>query len=577
MARRSLASVAANEAPPILDDWDAADQPAGTDATPEALPVHTRKPTKRVTERRKVRPSAVWFYGRRLTEHDAHEILEQLTPGAPHALRDEFWARLAREDVGAGEAGYALYERNRQQRKRGKTLWSPVGWFFAIDPQPAVGAKMRVKPSRVRTKVLHTDQLPDDPTPATSCDLDWLVAVLRLEDDPDLDPFLDQLVTLDVRKVEVRYLARQFARQVRDRFIARRATWALALLRRERAAEAGGHSHYVMPACGTQRVWGTKMTFDLAKFLTKQTQVYETHGDEYVVPCVCDNMPHKAHLWVNVVKAKAICYRCGVRHGDATGIVAQVGGMDVISAARLVRKDMGGVVAWGRMRKALHGEGRVAEATEPDVPVELPREFVAIRGDKDLPAYARKRGLTGRLARLHGMGVCHEGFFADRLIVPVFDERQVLRSFVARSMVGAEPKVLYPKGSKTGQVVFNGWLARTHDTLVITEGVFDALRAGENAVALFGKVATRQQVRVLAEYGERSKLVVLLDDDAKDEAWRLCAMLGRRGCDVSLARLPPGRHDPGECTTREIATAVRQAKKVGDRVGRLAWRLSHGV
>ena len=315
--------------------------------------------------------------------------------------------------------------------------------------------------------------------------------------------------------------------------------------------------------------------FDLASYLRRVTQVVAVHGDEHVVPCVCDT-EGRAHLWVNCVKQMAICYRCGIRHGDAIGIVSQVGELDPIAATRLVRQAGGPLSNWHALRKQLSEDVELPGVRAP-VAVQLPAEFEAIDSRSLLPPYAIGRGITRTVALAYGLGVCRRGFYRDRLIVPALDVRGRLRTFVARFMgcppVGV-PKVLYPKGSRTAQLLFGEREARGYDTVVIVEGVFDAMRTGPYAVALFGKHASAVQRQRLAALGEKRKLVVMLDADAADDARELTRMLANtHSGDVYWAKLPPGCKDPGECESAEIQAAIREAIPIGARRGHLLWRL----
>jgi len=78
----------------------------------------------------------------------------------------------------------------------------------------------------------------------------------------------------------------------------------------------------------------------------------------------------------------------------------------------------------------------------------------------------------------------------------------------------------------------------------ITEGIFDAIAVGKQAVAGYGKdLSQDQRFRLLrANFDE---YIVALDSDAMDKAVKLCEWLHNQGCRVSLVPLPPG-HDPGD-------------------------------
>jgi DNA primase len=148
----------------------------------------------------------------------------------------------------------------------------------------------------------------------------------------------------------------------------------------------------------------------------------------------------------------------------------------------------------------------------------------------------------------------------------VYDLDGELALFVARWM-GVPPKggkkVLYPKGSRASHVLFNHQRAAACSTVVITEGVFDAMRVGRSAVCLFGKHASQTQISLLVELGLTRRLVVMLDPDASDDAEALAESLVEVCPDVRIATLPEGRKDPGEATRDEIRRSVRSARSIG--------------
>lgn len=305
--------------------------------------------------------------------------------------------------------------------------------------------------------------------------------------------------------------------------------------------------------------------FDLAAYLQMHTQVVSIHGDEHVVPCMCDANGDKAHLWVNVVKHKAICYRCGIKHSDLTGILMQIGALSRAEAKKMRQQQEGSQGLWLGLRTKLAQEFNETKRESWHPTLQLPQEFEPIQKPSDVPRYLQARGVTFKDCTTYGLGVCQSGFYKDRVIVPIHNVRGALVSFVARTMGKAEPKVLYPKGSKTGRVLFNESRATGWDTVIAVEGVFDAIRVGENGVALFGKNATRMQITRLGYMGQTRKLVVMLDDDAAQEARALTRALARTCPDVWLATLPKGRHDPGECQDLEVWQAVQDAERIGDR------------
>jgi len=315
--------------------------------------------------------------------------------------------------------------------------------------------------------------------------------------------------------------------------------------------------------------------FDLKGYLRKNTSVKLKQDNEWVIPCVCDQVrgSEKAHLWINLTKQAGFCFRCQARY-SLVEIVRHVEGCDIYDAFAIVRENENGSSRLQTVLSQMDPDMDVAdEATKPRLPVVLPPEYEPIT--KKVPRYLRARGVSLSLCRIHEIGVCRYGYYRNRIIVPVYDLVGKLALFVARwdttfPKPATAKKILYPKGSRTSRVLFNHKRASAFKTVVVTEGVFDAMRAGSRAVAVFGKHVARPNLVNLMALGQSRKLVIMLDPDAVDDAEALAEELIEICPRVYLASLPSGRKDPGEATPAEIREAVSGARRVGGPGARLA-------
>ena len=162
------------------------------------------------------------------------------------------------------------------------------------------------------------------------------------------------------------------------------------------------------------------------------------------------------------------------------------------------------------------------------------------------------------------MGWCEEGYFADRMVVPVTDGDDV-NFFVARYMKAKPPrcaahklpctlcggtdehervkKTIYPKGAKPGRHLFNYDRAKHCKTIRIVEGVLDAIHVGRSAVATFGTNLSQYQLEMLMRTSAR-EVVIMWDPDANDKAMRLADRLADLWT-IRVVKLPDGK-DPDE-------------------------------
>jgi DNA primase len=148
-------------------------------------------------------------------------------------------------------------------------------------------------------------------------------------------------------------------------------------------------------------------------------------------------------------------------------------------------------------------------------------------------------------------------FFAERLVIPIRDERSQPLAFTART-VRADEQRKYINSPETpayvkGRVIFGLDLARDEITkrghAVMMEGQFDVITAHQfgvaNAVASSGTALTEDQVRLLKRFTD--ELLLVFDADragraAADKASKLAAFHDMR---VRVATIPDG-NDPDE-------------------------------
>ena len=166
---------------------------------------------------------------------------------------------------------------------------------------------------------------------------------------------------------------------------------------------------------------------------------------------------------------------------------------------------------------------------EEDSPkVELPKEFISLCSEK-IPAtglyalkYLQNRGVSKADILKWKIGYCFSGEYRNRIIVPSFNDAGECSYFIARSYTGDSYKYKNPKSSK--DIVFNELFIDWNSDLVLVEGVFDALVAG-NAVPILGSTlrARSKLLRKIVRYD--TPVYVALDPDAAEKERRIIKML----------------------------------------------------
>ena len=112
-------------------------------------------------------------------------------------------------------------------------------------------------------------------------------------------------------------------------------------------------------------------------------------------------------------------------------------------------------------------------------------------------------------------------------------------------------------------VIFNLNRAKLTGAIVIFEGVFNALMAGQSGVATFGKMVTDDQLdrlRAVALENPNTNFVVFLDSDARKQASKLAERIHAFTDKVFIVDSPYGDRDANDLGREITAELIRKAK-----------------
>ena len=198
--------------------------------------------------------------------------------------------------------------------------------------------------------------------------------------------------------------------------------------------------------------------------------------------------------------------------------------------------------------------------------VEIPREFVTLTNNQ-APAtglyaikYLLKRGVTRADILKWKIGYCFEGEYRNRIIIPSFDEDGDCNYFIARSYIGDSYKYKNPRASK--DIVFNDLFIDWNSDLVLVEGVFDALVAG-NAVPILGSTLRSGSDLLRKIVRNDTPIYIALDPDAVEKERRIIKMLLRY--DVELYKIDVSDYEDVGSMPRDV---FLQRKKMASFIDR---------
>lgn len=225
------------------------------------------------------------------------------------------------------------------------------------------------------------------------------------------------------------------------------------------------------------------------------------------------------------------------------------------------------------------GEGPAAESTPAFM--DPPEGFVPLAssdGQRSIAleparAYIASRGVTPEMVERWGIGACATGYYAGRIVVPVFETSgKYWLGFVSRVWLGKKAlkaaqkqaeedgveyrKYLYPAWPGRGRVLYNEVAIRaaTDTPVIAEEGVFDSFHYLPDAVAFLGK-PSRDQLTLLLD--SPRPVAFILDGDAWREARALTLWMRLHGKPAGFVRLPP-KVDPDEMNPAELKEAAKR-------------------
>lgn len=308
-----------------------------------------------------------------------------------------------------------------------------------------------------------------------------------------------------------------------------------------------------------------------------------SRGMQYSYKCpICDDW--KERLFIHPDRGKYKCHNCDSA-GTIVTFLSDYNHIPWKEALKLFREYQTYEI---ELPDEIENEvyNRLIRAPEIEVPkfvYPLPEEFILIedaKGEAGRKAvqYLRSRGVSMDTAIQQYIGYCEEGQFANRIIMPDFEDGELVY-WQARTW---EPKpklkllqkyyrkVLNP--TLTEEQIDDGYIAvdksdvvsnidfiRQTGIAVICEGRFDSYTIGETGACIHGKhMSDEQFLKLVKHKSEIDLVVVMLDGDAFKQAVSTAKRLSGYFDDVLVAKLP-GNMDPNSLGKKGVLEALNNA------------------
>jgi len=290
-------------------------------------------------------------------------------------------------------------------------------------------------------------------------------------------------------------------------------------------------------------------------------------GDEATFFCTspagCNGNHHKRKLAVNVETDVFHCWVCGWAGHSLLPLLRALGptDLDVIEYTAEAQPDRSAVTkAYDKVR--LPGEFR---------PLCVPWSSLYYR---QAIGYLADRGITSDDILTYKLGYCETGRYAERIILPSFDEYGELNFFVGRA-IWKRLGLPYLSGKFDKNIIFNDLLIDWSQPITLVEGPFDALKAGTNAIPLQGKIVSPKLLEKILT--KRPKVFVALDTDAVSVSIKIAEQLMRLGVDTSIVSWPSEFNDPGEMTKEQVEQARTKAEARSTMFDLIRFKIAHSA
>ena len=279
--------------------------------------------------------------------------------------------------------------------------------------------------------------------------------------------------------------------------------------------------------------------FDIISYLDKKGIPYLRSGDNVSkgwigISCLyCTD--HANHLGINLARGTFSCLRCH-ETGNVFTLVKELEGFTENREVFKLMEEFcqGYVYKSAEKTEVVHNWQK-----EIKYPVDCSKKF----WPRHLEFLQERRYDPEKTIEKYNLQACGPiGDFSHRIIIPIYFNNRII-SFVGRDITGLQ-EIRYKNapdryGTKPTKDSLYG-LDKVHNKAIVVEGVLDAWRLGDGAVATFGTKYTDKQVRLLKGLKE---VFVCFDQDAVHLAKKLAFDLSTLVRKVEVLELPLGDPD----------------------------------
>ena len=271
------------------------------------------------------------------------------------------------------------------------------------------------------------------------------------------------------------------------------------------------------------------------------------------------------HCGVNLDTKTFGCFKCH-SGGNFVKLLQAILKKNFIEVLEYLKTGAGEVIDIRYIDKLIKEIAPYQGIEEQIKPIALPEGYTSLY-NKRIPYLdsGRKFPIPQDQVNYYKMGVCSEGHYKNRLVVCDVNEKQEPIYWVARDISGKvskKDKLWNPNSEElsvgSSDILFNYYLARNYPTVVITEGVFDSIYVGNNAVATYGTGLKKNHMYWLLQGGFK-EAVLLYDSDVKDAELEKSGVLLSQFFNTRICKLPS--NDPDDWPKDKLNSLIQSCER----------------
>ena len=196
--------------------------------------------------------------------------------------------------------------------------------------------------------------------------------------------------------------------------------------------------------------------------------------------------------------------------------------------------------------------------TEPKLEKQIAPVYLPIK-DKDFDK--PYRGISAETYKKVGAySTFVETFYQKRIIIPIYNYRNELKSFEAISTSSKiQPKILRPKGSDTTELFGFENLLGESDSVFICEGIFNSLsfiELGYDSIFNFGVASIKDKIKTLHLKGVKNIILAGDADSAGKQFNKECYHQLKHNFNVAFFQFP--YNSPEKCDSNDLLKKDRE-------------------